>query len=135
MFYDVNIINCHTDAAIMRSGGAATFEAQIESELSEAYARKFRKHGADVERVGGRFLPLVVSVSGVWNGDSLRELRALSDFVAARTGQQSSSHWSSFITEISCALARGNAGIINAAQRSLGSRGENDEGERPAEDL
>ena len=70
-------------------------------------------------RVSAASSLLVVTTSKVWNGDSLREVRVLSDYVAALTGQQhNSSHWWSFIAELRCSLARGNACIIDAAQHT-----------------
>ena len=60
-FYDVNVINFHTDAAIGKSLGTAGLGTRIDSVLFGAYDRKSRKHAADVARVGCRFLPLIVT--------------------------------------------------------------------------
>ena len=77
---------------------------------------KVAKHEAGVTRVGGRFVPLVVSTTGVWNGDSLRELRPLSRIVAARTGRLEEEHWKEVLAELSCSLARGNGQILAAVR-------------------
>ena len=67
-------------------------------------------------RAGGRLVPLVLPTTGVWHNDSLRELRALSRVVAARTGRLEEEHWKEVLAELSCSLARGN-GLIQAAVR------------------
>ena len=78
-----------------------------------------RESKASVEN----FVPLVVSVTGTWNGDSLRELRALSSRVASRAGEHEDHSWRNFLAEIGCALAKGNALVIESAQRYIAGHG------------
>ena len=56
--------------------------------------------------IESRFIPLVVSVKGNWNGDSLLKLRALSPRVANRAGELLARSWQTFLAEIRCALVK-----------------------------
>ena len=75
-------------------------------------------------------MPLVVITTGIWHSDSLRELRALSGYVAARKGQRAPEAWSFFLANLGCGLARGNALVIAAAQRALSTASEESSADR-----
>lgn len=61
--------------------------------LDEAYRRKRAKHEADVRSIGGSFVPLVVSATGVWHGDSLKKLRELCRYSSSRAGISEEEGW------------------------------------------
>ena len=91
----------------------------LQNWLDSAYRRKSEKHAACVSEFGGRFVPLVVSSTGAWHADSLRELRKLSNYASARKGIPESDGWKSLLAKVGCALARGNALIISSARSLL----------------
>ena len=102
------------------------------SRLDDAFKKKVSKHEAGVARVGGRFVPLVVSTTGVWNGDSLRELRVLSRIVAARTGRLEEEHWKETLAELSCSLARGNGQILAAVRHYVTHEADREDQDDPS---
>ena len=118
-FYDITVVNCLTDRVIEELDKSSDHEFGIERALDVAYRSKLTKHGPDVSAAGGRFVPLVLSTMGVWHGDSLRELRSLSNYVATRRGVTENESWKLLIAELSCALAKGNSRILADARNKF----------------
>ena len=73
-YYDVIVVNGLTLQAVQCIGGSVDPIQSLQDWLDGAYRRKMDKHGASVSAFGGRFVPMVVSTTGVWHPDSLREL-------------------------------------------------------------
>ena len=69
-FYDVTVVNCLTERAVEEINKKSDYEFGIESLLEESFQKKKYKHESDVARAGGRFVPLVLSSTGVWHGVS-----------------------------------------------------------------
>ena len=127
-FYDMNVINSHNNAAIGKSLGTAGLGTRIDSVLSEAYDRKSRKHAAAVAR-GGRFLTLLVTTSGVWNGDFLA-----SSVLYPTTSLLAQAN-TALITGVPLSqslavLSRVETCVIVAAQRTLSQSGNGGDGAR-----
>ena len=83
------------------------------------HKRKLNKHARDVENSGGRFVPFVVSLTGVTSSDFLTEILKISSLLAGRWGVPDGSCWSDMIAELSCTLERGNYCIINEARQVM----------------
>ena len=84
--FDVRVLNnitatAVTDLTTITSDGELRMERLLPKPISA-----IDKHRADVERAGGRFVPLVVSSTGTWYGNSCEELRRLTSYVACRLG-------------------------------------------------
>ena len=58
-------------------------------------------------------------MTGVWHPDSLRRLRELSGYAAARRGRTETEGWKTLLVRLGCALARGNALILKAARNAM----------------
>ena len=117
-FYDITVVNCLTQRSLAVPSNTDGPEQALERLLEDAHKRKVNKHAHDVTEFGGRFVPLVVSSTGVWHGDSLTEIRKLSSLASGRRGVLESLGWSDMLAELCCALARGNFGI-NASRQAM----------------
>ena len=95
------------------------YEFGIESFLDESFQNKKSKDEADVVRAGGRVVPLVLSSTGVWHGESLRELRSLAKYVSVRRGITENESWKLFLVELNCSLARGNTIVLTDARNKF----------------
>ena len=118
-FYDVTVVNTLTAQAIFTAEKAATPMEGFLSVLRAAFDRKVAKHRADVSLIGGRFVPLVVSTTGVWYPDSLWELRKIATYVSTRRGNSDSDSWKLHFAKVGCAMARGNELVLASARRAL----------------
>lgn len=118
-FYDITVVNALTDQAIATITESDNLEMGFQSVLNEAFKRKVLKHGADVSKSGGRFVPLVVSTTGVWHQESLRELRKLAEFAATRQGKSDSVAWKLLLSRLGCSLARGNEFVLKTTRAAL----------------
>ena len=118
-FYDITVVNTLTNQANANMNLATALSEGVVSVLNEAYRRKVDKHGADVARTGGRFVPLVVNTTGVWHPDSLTRLRELSRYALARNGSSESESWKALLTRLGCALARGNTLVLKTARLQM----------------
>ena len=118
-FYDVTVVNTLTAQAIFTAEKAATPTEGFLLVLRAAFDRKVAKHGADVSCIGGRFVPFVVSTTGVWYPDSLRELRKIATYVSTLRGNSDSDSWKLLLAKVGCAMARGNELVLASARRAL----------------
>ena len=118
-FYDVTVVNCLTERAVEETNKKSDYEFGIESLLEESFQKKKNKHESDVVRAGGRFVPLVLSSTGVWHGESLRELRSLAKYVSVRRGITENESWKLLLVELNCSLARGNTIVLTDARNKF----------------
>ena len=58
------------------------------------------KHGADVERVGGQYFPLVVSTTGVWHPDSLKRLQEMARYALMSYGVSECESWKALLDRL-----------------------------------
>ena len=75
--YYNTVINTLTESAEFAITLAENPYDGLVSFLCVAHRIKFEKHGSDVAKVGGQFVPLVVSTSGVWRPDFNATSRAV----------------------------------------------------------
>ena len=87
--------------------------------ISTYFNRKIVKHSADVSRAGGRFVPLVVSTTGVWHQSSLTELRKLVKYASTRRGESEPEAWKSVLARLGCSLAKGNEFVLKTTRLAL----------------
>ena len=118
-FYDITVINSLTDTAISTINENANLEEGLQKVLNGAFNKKVLKHGADVSKAGGRFVPLVVSVTGVWHQESLRELHKLAEFAATRQGKSETEAWKLLLARLGCSLAKGNECVLKSTRNAL----------------
>lgn len=118
LFYDITVVNCMTPQALAAANGTTPTDGFL-SVLCTAFNNKIAKHEADVLRVGGRFVSLVVSTFGAWYPDSLRELRKIATYVSTRRGNSESESWRLLLAKVGCAMARGNALVLRSARQAL----------------
>ena len=118
-YYDIVVVNCLTDHSLNESAKFPSPVLGFEHLLNIPFNHKLKKHAHDVQRFGARFVPLVFSTVGNMHGDSLSELRRLSNYVAGRLGQYEPDKWRDLLAELACALARGNAMILDAVRHSV----------------
>ena len=82
-------------------------QAGIVGEIGEQ--RKDAKHDANVARVGGCFIPLVVETLGVWTQFALEELRKIAARTTLNSGLSASTAAKHLIQQLSVKLWAYNA--------------------------
>ena len=130
-FYNITVVKSLTDQAVFQASSDLGPVQGFKKVLNGAYSKKVNKHGADVESVGGRFVPLVVTTTGVWHPEFLRELRAFFRYASIRQGEPEEVSWKQLLARLGCALEKGNEAVLNAARSAFhaGAGQDREEGE------
>ena len=104
---DVTVINPLQAAQV--HGAAAT----AGHALGEAHRRKLDKSWEACHGQGIEFLPLAVECLGAWHPSAIAELKKLGSALARQTGEEESTTIQRLFQQLSVALMRGNAALLN----------------------
>ena len=94
--------------------------------LKVAHQRKLDKSWQPCHDQGIVFLPLAVESLGGWHKAAIAEIKKLGSALALHTGEDESITVSHLFQQLSIALMKGNASLLN--NRNPGSGSEGDEG-------
>ena len=94
--------------------------------LSIAHRRKLDKSWQPCHQQGIVFLPLAVESLGAWHKSAIAEIKKLGSALARHTGEEESISIRHLFQQLSIALMKGNAALLN--NRNPASGGEGDEG-------
>lgn len=94
--------------------------------LTIAHKRKIDKSWQPCHQQGIVFLPLAVESLGAWHKSAIVEVKKLGSALARHTGEEESTTIRHLFQQLSIALMKGNAALLN--NRNPGSGGEGDEG-------
>ena len=94
--------------------------------LTVAHKRKIDKSWEPCNQQGIVFLPLAVESLGAWHKPAILEVKKLGSLLARHTGEDESTTTKHLFQQLSIALVKGNAALMN--NRNPGAAFERDEG-------
>ena len=105
--YDVTVINPLQTAEVT---GAATTPGHA---LNTAHKRKLDKSWEECHRQGIEFIPIAVESLGAWHPTAVAEVAKLGSALARQNGDKESTTIQRLFQQLSVALMRGNAALLN----------------------
>ena len=105
--YDVTVINPLQSAEV---SGAATTPGHA---LNTAQKRKLDKSWEECHRQGIEFIPIAVESLGAWHPTAVTEVAKLGSALARQNGDEESTTIQRLFQQLSVALMRGNAALLN----------------------